>query len=190
MPAPDERELIIRAREGGRDAFRLLVERHMKGVYDIAHHFLGDHEDAQDIAQEAFVRAHRSLGSFRGDAEFGTWLYRIVTNLSMNRIRQKKSRARFEVRAEEGAGEPRGQGRSGYDNPDFDRPDLVGHIEKALHELPTLQRAVVMLRHLNGLSTREVSSILNCSEGTVKVHLHRGLKKMKRALNYIAAEGV
>lgn len=185
MPAPDERELILRAKEGSRDAFRLLVERHMKGAYDIAHHFLGDHEDAQDVAQEAFVRVHRSLDSFRGDAEFGTWLYRIVTNLSMNRIRQRKSRARVEVRTVEAAGDlPDGAGAP------IDRPDLAGHIEKALHELPTLQRAVVMLRHLNGLSTKEVSSILNCSEGTVKVHLHRGLKKMKRTLHYIAAEGI
>ena len=157
----------------------------MKGAYDIAHHFLGEHEDAQDVAQEAFVRAHRSLGSFRGDAGFGTWLYRIVTNLSMNRIRQRKARGRFEVRAQDAAGE-----LPGHTRPDVDRPDLAGHIERALHELPTLQRAVVMLRHLNGLSTREVSSILNCSEGTVKVHLHRGLKKMKRMLHFIAAEGV
>jgi RNA polymerase sigma-70 factor (ECF subfamily) len=186
MPAPDERELILRAKEGGRDAFRLLVERHMKGAYDIAHHLLGDHEDAQDVAQEAFVRVHRSLGSFRGDAGFGTWLYRIVTNLAMNRLRQKKSRARFEVRTDnqsEGIG-------SAHVRPGDDRVDLAGHMEKALHELPTLQRAVVMLRHLNGLSTKEVSSILNCSEGTVKVHLHRGLKKMKRMLHYIASEGV
>ena len=165
----------------------------MKSAYDIAHHFLGEHEDAQDVAQEAFVRVHRSLGAFRGDAVFGTWLYRIVTNLSMNRLRQKKSRARFEVRAPEHqpehqmeqSAEPSHQG-----GPDHDRSDLPGHVERALHELPTLQRAVVMLRHLNGLSTREVSSILNCSEGTVKVHLHRGLKKMKQKLHYIAAEGI
>jgi RNA polymerase sigma-70 factor (ECF subfamily) len=186
MPAPDERELILRAKEGSRDAFRLLVERHMKGAYDIAHRLLGDHEDAQDVAQEAFVRVHRSLVSFRGDAVFGTWLYRIVTNLAMNRLRQRKSRARFEVPAGDAADGP----GAGHVRPESDRPDLAGHVEKALHELPTLQRAVVMLRHLNGLSTKEVSSILDCSEGTVKVHLHRGLKKMKRLLDFIASEGV
>ncbi len=185
MPAPDERDLIERAKEGSNGAFRSLVERHMRGAYDIAYHFVGNHDDAQDVAQEAFVRAHRGLGSFRGDAGFGTWLYRIVTNLSMNRIRQKKSRARFEVPAHDGlhslAGPDPGAGA---------QPDLTGHIEKALHELPTLQRAVVMLRHLNGLSTREVSSILDCSEGTVKTHLHRGLKKMRKMLDFIAQEGV
>jgi RNA polymerase sigma-70 factor (ECF subfamily) len=183
MPAPDERDLILRAKEGNSDAFRLLVERHMRGAYDVAYHFLGSHDDAQDAAQEAFVRVHRSLGSFRGESGFGTWLYRIVTNLSMNRLRQKKSRARFEVRADESTARipaPDHRGDAGS--------ELTAHVERALHELPTLQRAVVMLRHLNGLSTREVSSILNCSEGTVKTHLHRGLKKMRRMLDYIAAE--
>lgn len=192
MPAPDERELIRLAREGSRDAFRLLVERHMKSAYDIAHHFLGCHEDAQDVAQEAFVCVHRSLGSFRGDAEFSTWLYRIVTNLSMNRIRQRKSRARFEVPGLEPDGRLAGGAEAvpAWDQHAAERHDVAGLVEKALHELPTLQRAVVMLRHLNGLSTREVSSILKCSEGTVKTHLHRGLKKMKKKLQFVAAEGI
>ena len=188
MPAPDERDLIERAREGSNGAFRSLVERHMKGAYDIAYHFVGNHDDAQDVAQEAFVRAHRGLASFRGDAGFGTWLYRIVTNLSMNRIRQRKSRARFEVRADDQADRPV-PGLAGADPGEATQADLTGHIETALHELPTLQRAVVMLRHLNGLSTREVSAILNCSEGTVKTHLHRGLKKMRTMLDFIDREG-
>ena len=183
MPAPDERDLILRAKEGSNDAFRLLVERHMRGAYDIAYHFLASHDDAQDMAQEAFVRVHRSLGSFRGDAEFGTWLYRIVTNLSMNRLRQRKSRARFEVRTDEIA-----QNTAGPDPAWEGQSDLTAHIERALHELPALQRAVVMLRHLNGLSTREVSSILQCSEGTVKTHLHRGLRNMRKMLDFIAQE--
>lgn len=183
MPAPDERDLIERAKEGSDGAFRSLVERHMRGAYDIAYHFVGCHDDAQDVAQEAFVRAHRGLSSFRGDAEFGTWLYRIVTNLSMNRIRQKKSRARFEVRSDELP-----PGLLGTDVSAAAQPDLTGHIETALHELPTLQRAVVMLRHLNGLSTREVGAILNCSEGSVKTHLHRGLKKMRKLLDFIETE--
>jgi RNA polymerase sigma-70 factor (ECF subfamily) len=185
MPAPDERDLILRAKEGSGTAFRLLVERHMRDAYDIAFHFLGCHDDAQDVAQEAFVRAHRGLRSFRGEAEFGTWLYRIVTNLSMNRIRQKKSRARFEVRTDGAV-----RDLPGPDPGDGRQPDVAAHIERALHELPTLQRAVVMLRHLNGLSTREVSSILKCSEGTVKTHLHRGLKRMRKMLGFIAQESI
>jgi RNA polymerase sigma factor (sigma-70 family) len=65
--------------------------------------------------------------------------------------------------------------------------DVAGHIERALHDLPTLQRAVVMLRHMNGLSTREVSNILHCSEGTVKTHLFRGLEKMRQKLQFLRA---
>lgn len=185
MPAPEERELILRAKEGSEGAFRLLVERHMKSAYDIAIHFVNDHHDAQDVAQEAFIRVHRSLGGFRGDADFRTWLYRIVTNLAMNRIRSRKSRARIEVRGEdmlENMPQPEAGSAAG--------PDMTAHIERALHELPTLQRAVVLLRHLNGLSTKEVSSILSCSEGTVKTHLHRGLKKMRKLLDFVATEGL
>lgn len=185
MPAPDERELILRAKEGSDGAFRQLVNLHMKSAYDIAIGFVGDHDDARDVAQDAFVSVHRSLGGFRGDSEFRTWLYRIVTNLSMNKIRSRTSRARFEVHTDdmiENMAHPESGGA--------ERTDLTAHIERALHELPTLQRAVVLLRHLNGLSTKEVSSILECSEGTVKTHLHRGLKKMRKLLDFVAAEGI
>jgi len=185
MPAPEERDLILRAKEGSDGAFRLLVQRYMKSAYDIAVHFVKDHDDAQDVAQEAFVRVHRSLDGFRGDADFGTWLYRIVTNLAMNKIRSRKSRARFEVRSDamiENMSRP----ETGPDG----EPDMTAHIERALHELPTLQRAVVLLRHLNGLSTREVSSILACSEGTVKTHLHRGLQKMRKLLDFVVTDGI
>ncbi len=185
MPAPEERDLILRAKEGSDGAFRLLVERYMKRAYDIAIHFVNDHDDAQDVAQEAFVRVHRSLGGFRGDADFGTWLYRIVTNLSMNKIRSRRSRARFEVR-----GDAMIENMSHAGSGAAAEPDMTAHIERALHELPTLQRAVVLLRHLNGLSTREVSSILDCSEGTVKTHLHRGLKKMRKLLDFVATDGI
>ena len=82
MPAGDEQHLISRAREGSHEAFRVLVERHMKHAYNIAFGFVGNHEDAAEVAQEAFVRAHRGLPSFREDAGFGTWLHRVVVNLS------------------------------------------------------------------------------------------------------------
>lgn len=184
MPAPDERQLILQAKEGSNGAFRLLVERHMKSAYDIAYHIVADHDDAQDVAQEAFVRIFRSLGSFRGDAGFSTWLYRIIMNLSLNKVRQRKARARREVRADESI-----VNAAQREAPAGEQPDIAGHIERALHELPTLQRAVVMLRHLNGMSTREVSEILKCSEGTVKTHLHRGLKKMRSTLDFLGREG-
>ncbi len=192
MPADDERRLILDAQEGSREAFRLLVERHMKQAYNIAYGVVGDHEEAEDIAQESFVRVYHSLGSFRREASFGTWLYRIVMNLSINRFRQRKTRERRELRMEQQApGKWEGGGAANEPSAEdpMSQPDLHVHLERALHRLPTLQRAVVILRHMNGLSTRQVGSILNCSEGTVKTHLHRGLRKMKTMLDFLKVEG-
>ena len=185
MPAADEQQLILQAREGSHEAFRLLVEQYMKQAYNVAYSFVSDHDSADDITQEAFVRAYRSLSSFRGEAEFGTWLYRIIMNLSLNRLKQQNARAKNEAYMFESIAQAAGQ------EPDFQNNlDVRIHIERALHELPTLQRAVVMLRHLDGLSTKQVSQILRCSEGTVKTHLFRGLKKMKEKLHFLRDDGI
>jgi len=175
MPAADERQLISRARTGSHEAFRILVERHMKHAYNVAFSFVGNHDDAADVAQDAFVRAYGALPSFREEAGFGTWLHRIVMNLAMNRAKRNRARSAREVDTAEGAHAAEG--------PHGD--DIRAHIERALHELPTLQRAVVILRTMDGLSTRQVSDILRCSEGTVKTHLFRGLKKMRAKLEFL-----
>jgi RNA polymerase sigma-70 factor (ECF subfamily) len=182
MGAADEHQLIFQARGGNHDAFRTLVERYMKQAYNIAYGYIHNHEDAADIAQESFVRVYRSLQSFRGDAEFSTWLYRIVANLALNRIKKKTSTVRREVRLEDAL---QFTGHSPDEEYRVDKSELLEH---ALHELPTLQRAAVILRHLNGFSTKQVSSILRCSEGTVKTHLHRGLKKLKSKLEFLKNE--
>ena len=180
MSAADEQQLIVQAKNGDARAFRDLVERYMKYAYNVAHSFVGNHVDAEDIAQEAFVRVHRSLSSFRGDAEFSTWLYRITMNLSLNRLNEQKKKMQRETNKMEDGQESVGS------SPAFSEgADVQMHVERALHRLPTLQRAVVILRHLDGLSTNEVSNILQCSEGTVKTHLYRGLKKMKVMLDFL-----
>ena len=180
MPAADEQQLISRAREGSQEAFRVLVERHMKHAYDVAFGFVGNHEDAAEVAQEAFVRAHRGLSSFREEAGFGTWIHRIVMNLAMNQVKRNRARAEREV----GTGHPAARGAVAV--PENARgEDVREQVERALHELPTLQRAVVILRHMDGLSTKQVSRILRCTEGTVKTHLFRGLKKLRKKLEYL-----
>ena len=175
-----EAELVDRARKGDRTAFRSLVERHMKGAYDVAFRFTNDHEAAQDLAQEAFVRVHASLQSFRGDAGFSTWLYRIVVNLSLNREKQLRRRRNHEVPS---------LAEDAVVTEEFlhaaQRSDVSAHLERALHELPTMQRAVLILRHVDGLSTKQVSRILRCSEGTVKTHLFRGMEKLKQRLDFL-----
>jgi RNA polymerase sigma-70 factor (ECF subfamily) len=179
MVAADERQLVQRAQGGDHGAYRVLVERHMKQAYRLAFSFVNEHHSAEDVAQEAFVRAYRGLPGFRGEALFGTWLYRIVTNLSLNHLKQMRAAAEREVVMDEIPDH----------HPSSETPaarnELREHLEKALHELPTMQRAVVILRHLDGLSTKQVSEILNCSEGTVKTHLFRGLKRLKSSLAFV-----
>jgi RNA polymerase sigma-70 factor (ECF subfamily) len=179
MPIADERALIDRCKQGDQKAFRALVEQHMRRVYDLAYGFVHDHDDADDIAQETFVRAYASLSSFRHEAGFGTWLHRIVTNLALDRLRQRRRAAERTIRLEETLAVSQEDGSNMAVN-----ADLRAHIERALYQLPTLQRAVVLLRHMDGLSTKQVSEILKCSEGTVKTHLHRGLKKMQHLLEH------
>jgi RNA polymerase sigma-70 factor (ECF subfamily) len=181
MHAADEQLLILQAKEQDAGAFRTLVERYMKQTYNVAFNLVRNHEDAEDVAQEAFVRIYRSLGKFRGDSEFSTWLYRITVNVALDRIKQRKTKEDREIRNTENMLMP-------FAIHTGENADLSMHIERALHELPTLQRAVVILRHLNGLPTKKVGEILQCSEGTVKTHLHRGLKKMKQNLNFLKEE--
>jgi RNA polymerase sigma-70 factor, ECF subfamily len=179
MTAADEQHLLNEARRGNPDAYAVLVRRYVKQVYTIAYGFVRNHQDAEDITQEALVRAYHAMKGFRGDAGFGTWLYRIVTNLSLNRAKSHQRRSAHEV-VHTGAVESAPAEES---NP-LETQELQLHFEKALHELPTMQRAVMILRHVDGLSTRQVSEILRCSEGTVKTHLFRGLKRLKKRLAY------
>ena len=176
MPADRERQLIQDVQGGSHTAFRELVELHMRRVYDLAYGFVNDHDDAEDIAQEVFVKVFHALKDFRRESGFGTWLYRVTSNCALDRLKQKKrSIARFVPMDESHI-----SGIAASHGMDQGEDSVL--IERALHDLPTLQRAVVMLRHMDGFSTKQVSDILKCSEGTVKTHLHRGLKKMRKKL--------
>lgn len=184
-PLRGEQQLILDAKAGSRAAFRCLVERHMKQTYNVAFGFVRDHDSAEEVAQEVFVKAHASISSFRGEAEFSTWLYRITTNLALNHLKQRKRREERSVsiaEATEVASDP--------DNDAIEGKEHRAQIERVLHELPTLQRAVVILRHIDGLSTKQVGRILRCSEGTVKTHLFRGLKKMRSKLLFLQESGI
>ncbi|MEO8167969.1 MAG: RNA polymerase sigma factor, partial [bacterium] len=147
MAPADEQQLIHQAKEGNHHAFRLLMDRHIRQAYALACRFVGDTGTAEDITQEAFVKVHAGLASFRGDAEFSTWLHRIVVNIALTRKRLDTKRTERHVNIESV------QIAAATDD-EFHKREQQGHIERVLHELPTLQRAVVILRHLNGLSTK------------------------------------
>ncbi len=180
MAENDEAELVRRAQAGEADAFGALVSAHQQFVYNLAWRALGDEREAEDAAQEAFVRAWLSLPNFRGQARFRTWLYRIVTNLCCNRL----PRLRRELTA-------LGDDQAGA-VPDETQGDLSAGVEAAerrafLHRqidaLPESYRVLVLLRFQQGLPYEEIASILSLPLGTVKTGLFRARARLRAALH-------
>lgn len=166
------RELLEAARRGEPGAFEELVERTHRRMYTLAYRLVGDRHEAEDVAQEAYLRAYRSLRGFRGESRFETWLYRITANTAMSHLRR---RGRFgEVLAE-------GDERL-VREPEVRAADEVverDEIERALAVLPTGQRTVVLLKDVYGFSCQEIGDQIGISEGAVKVRLHRARKRLK-----------
>ncbi len=186
-PAPkdvDERALIERCRAGDVAAFEPLVEKYRQRVWRLAFQVLRDREEAWDCAQDAFVRAFQSLGSFRGQSAFYTWLFRIAMNVATDRLRSRGAQARaFGTQAipaeewERTAPDPQA------------RPDQAAigaerreRISQALDTLPPNARAIIMLSDVEGLSYREIATVLNCPIGTVMSRLHNARRRLRTAL--------
>jgi RNA polymerase sigma-70 factor (ECF subfamily) len=168
-------DLLDACRRGDREAFEEIVRITYRPAYTLAYRLVGDRQDAEDVCQEAYLRVFRGLGTFRGDARFETWLYRIVTNAALSFLRR---RGRFgDLRSEpEEAAEP------SPDLPLADRTVDRDALESALQELPVGMRAVVVLKDVYGLSHQEIAEELGASEGAVKVRLHRARKRLKDRL--------
>ncbi len=189
----EERQLIIAAKQGDADAFRSLVVKHQRRAYAVALGVLHDPDDARDVCQEAFLKAHRNLINFEGEAQFFTWLYRIVMNLCIDQLRKRRhQRVEFDEaiagdEAEDDTGiSPQ---RLGFD-PEraLTDKDLRGHIWTALAQLSPVHRAVLVMREVEGLSYQEMADQVGCSIGTIMSRLFHARKKMqKMLLDYRAA---
>jgi RNA polymerase sigma-70 factor (ECF subfamily) len=189
--APDERELIQRLRAGDAAAFRELVERHKRRLFTLAYDLLGNVHDAEDVSQEAFIKVYRGIGAFRGEAQLGSWMYRIVVNLCLNR-RRKKALSEMELREnfdEDGAPQLVSARHSEANPEQMAEAEVMRiHLRRALDKLSPQQRTVFILRHDEDLPLAEVAQILNLSEGTVKSQLFRALKKLQQALAFYKAD--
>ncbi|HYT29529.1 MAG TPA: sigma-70 family RNA polymerase sigma factor [Actinomycetota bacterium] len=173
--APDA-ELAARAGAGDEGAFRLLVKRHERRVYNLAYRMLGREEDARDAAQDAFLSAYRRLATFRGDAAFGTWLHRITVNASYDILRKRKN----EPVLRDELPEPSPAADHG------DRAAAAVDVQRALLGVPVEYRAVVVLHDLLGRGFEDIAEALEVPVGTVKSRLHRGRVAMGRVLGIAA----
>ncbi len=185
--ANDERELIQRLQARETSAFRELVESHQQRLFNVAYDLLGNAQDAEDASQEAFIKVYRSIGDFRGEAQLGSWMYRIVVNLCLNR-RRKKALSEMELREsfEEDAAHQPIPADDPNTNPEMmtEAEMLRAHLRRALDKLSPQQRTVFILRHDEDLPLAEIGKMLNISAGTVKSQLFRALKKLQEALAF------
>lgn len=177
----EERVLVARAQGGDRPAFEALVTRHGGRIYSLVLRMLrGDREEAEDVTQEALLRAYEAMPRFRGDSGFYTWLYRIAVNLALHRLERKKLPTRSLDDPEAGvvvpdlSTEPARATVSG---------ELSEAVKAALDRLPDASRTVFLLRESQGLSHDEIADILGIAAGAVRVRLHRAKKELVRLLS-------
>ena len=174
----DDAELITRARSGDRDAYGMLVRRHERIAFRTAYVVCGDAAEAEDAAQEAFVKAYRALDRFREGAPWRPWLLKIVVNEARNRRRSAGRREHLAVRAARDA--------TVTEAAPADVTALLhaerGELAQALARLEPAQREVVILRHVLDLSEEDTAAALGCRRGTVKSRLSRGLARLREDL--------
>ncbi|MGB7722303.1 MAG: sigma-70 family RNA polymerase sigma factor [Bryobacteraceae bacterium] len=183
--SPQTDSLIRAAQRGDQDAFEQLVRAHDQSVLRLAMNLLRSTEDARDVYQEAFLRVYRSLDSFRFDCSFQTWLYRIVTNICLDRLRKRKVRKEESAVVETSDGPvdrmEAVQEEAAHANPErtFWNRELKQRMETALQELTPRERMVFELRHYQGLRLRNIGDLLGTTEEAAKNCLFRATRKMR-----------
>lgn len=196
--AVDDGDLVAAAKRGDREAFRTLFERYHRRAYALAFGVVRHQDDALDVVQDAFIKAHKYLDKFEGNSSFYTWLYRIVMNLSIDHIRKHRKVKPVELdeqRLEDGGDDGGGllpallggnPGRALMDK------EIRARIDAALGQLSENHRAVLVMRELEGLSYEEMAQTMGCSKGTIMSRLFHARKNMQKQLVDLAeglAEG-
>ncbi len=170
----EEREAVEACQRGDREAFGRLVQRYEREVYRLCYRYVNDHHDASDLAQEAFLKAYRGIGRFRGDSAFSTWLYRIAVNACLN------FRASKRPPADELPDTLADPTRGAADRMEEDERNR--RVREAVGRLPEKQRSTLILKIYQELTHEEVAAILGSSVGTVKANLFHALANLRKML--------
>jgi len=180
---------IERTLAGDRDAYRVLVERHSQNVYALAYRMTDNHHDADEVVQEAFLRAYQKLAQFEARANFGTWVYRIAANYAIDRLRKRQAE---EARREHPSRDPaEGEERDAMNLYEDRAPsperlaesrELAEHLRRALNELSPAERTAFVMRHWGGSGIEEIAETLKSSSSAAKNTVFRSVQKLRRAL--------
>jgi len=183
LPIIDQ-QVIEKCRRGDRESFRLLFEAYKDKVFSLAvYSFRGDQSVARDITQQVFLKLMTNIGQFRGDAEFTTWLYRMVINVCTDEHRRRK---RFFP-----IGESVAMSRVGDRRPQekqYARIEIAESVKEAISELKPKFRLPILLKYVEGLSYEEIAKVMECSMGTVASRLNRGHKALAKRLVHLRGQ--
>jgi RNA polymerase sigma-70 factor (ECF subfamily) len=186
MNASEAAAVLARARQGDSEAFRALVERHSRAAFRLAFRLTGNEQDAEDVVQESFLKAYRHLGRFQSRADFGTWLYRIVANCSIEHLRSGANRR---DRRPEPLDHLAATPASELPGPDrvAESSEIERRVAAALCDLSPLERAAFTLRHCEGRTIDEISTTLRLGTSAAKHAVFRAVKKLRVALQPLRA---
>lgn len=176
----NEQDLIQRAQKGNHDAFAALVDEHQRYVYNLALRVVKDENEALDLTQETFVRAWTALPNFKGQSQFRTWLYRIITNLCYNRLPNLR-------RSLNDLGDDVMEAIPQFDTPAFEieSNEIRKYLHHAIDELDTNYKLLITLRYQHELSYEEIASTLNLPLGTVKTGIFRAKEQLRKSLAHL-----
>lgn len=179
---------IKQVKKGDQNAFGEIVEIYKNKVYQLCYRMLGNRHEAEDVSQEAFIRAYVNINTFKQDFKFSTWLFRIATNLCIDRIRKKKPDYYLDAELSGTDGlNMYSQVAADVELPEreLESLELQETIQKEILKLPEKYRSVIVLKYIEELSLNEISEILDLPLGTVKTRIHRGREALRQQLRYV-----
>ncbi len=183
----DDETLVARVQQGDASAFDFLVQRYKERLYATVYHMPSTHEDANDLVQEAFIKAYKSIGNFKRESSFYTWIYRIAVNRTINHRKRRKNRNHFSL-----------DDVDTHIQTDPDFVELMSHVtprrevgltelqeklNEALHKLSEAHRAVVVMHDVQGMTHADIAKVLHCSEGTVRSRLFYARQQLQGLLS-------
>lgn len=187
-----DEDLVLRVQQGDKSAFDLLVVKYQHKIVQLVNRYVKDPSEAQDVAQEAFIKAYRALGGFRGDSAFYTWLYRIAINTAKNYLVSRARRSTdYQVDIQEAEAIENAPQLHGMETPErlLLNQEIIDTIQATIEQLPEEMRTAIMLREFEGMSYEEIAQAMDCPIGTVRSRIFRAREAIDNKLNPLLEHG-
>ena len=187
-----DEDLVLRVQQGDKSAFDFLVIKYQHKIIQLVNRYVKDPSEAQDVAQEAFIKAYRALGNFRGDSAFYTWLYRIAINTAKNYLVSRSRRSSdYQVDVQDAEAIENAPQLQGMETPErlLLNQEIIDTIQEAIDKLPEDMRTAIMLREFEGMSYEEIAETMECPVGTVRSRIFRAREAIDNKLNPLLEHG-